>query len=165
MALFSENILLVLNKMTSFGLASCKPSNAPMKFGHILSKMEGVPHSDPFCYQCLVRNLQHYVLIRPDIAFSVNKLYQFIHAPTNIHLVTSKRILKFLKGIMSHRLSIPKCSSYNLVDYCDFNRAINKEGRRSTGEYAIFFVKSLVSWMPVKKKVVVHLVQKLNIGY
>jgi hypothetical protein len=37
------------------------------------------------------------MLTRPDIAYSVNKVCRFLHAPTTEHLTAVKRILRYLK--------------------------------------------------------------------
>jgi hypothetical protein len=36
-------------------------------------------------------------LTRTDIVFPVNKIYQFLHAPTTIHWDSVKRILRYIK--------------------------------------------------------------------
>jgi hypothetical protein len=34
----------------------------------------------------------------PDISFSVNKICQFLHAPTTLHLTAAKRVLQYVRG-------------------------------------------------------------------
>lgn len=42
--------------------------------------------------------LQYATFTRPDIALSVNKLCQYMHAPLDSHWKTVKRILRYLRG-------------------------------------------------------------------
>jgi len=42
--------------------------------------------------------LQYLTFTRPDICFAVNRVCQFMHAPTD----TVKRILRYLKGTVSY---------------------------------------------------------------
>ena len=44
------------------------------------------------------------MLYRPDIAFSVNKVTQFMQAPTDEHWSAVNRILRHLKSIIQHGL-------------------------------------------------------------
>jgi hypothetical protein len=51
--------------------------------------------SDWGCYQLyrsIVGTLQYLTLTRPDISFSVNKVCQYLHSPTTVHLTAVKRI-------------------------------------------------------------------------
>jgi hypothetical protein len=53
--------------------------------------------STPLCtrekYRSLVGALQHLTLTIPDIAFLVNKVCQYLHAPIIVHWTVAKRIL------------------------------------------------------------------------
>jgi histone deacetylase 1/2 len=47
-------------------------------------------------YRSIVGALPYLTLTRPDIAYSVNKVCQFLHAPTTVHWATVKRIIRYL---------------------------------------------------------------------
>jgi hypothetical protein len=59
-------------------------------------------------YRHIVGALQYCTLTRPDIAYSVNQLCQFLHSPTTIHLAAAKRVLRYLKGTADLDCIIPK---------------------------------------------------------
>ncbi|KAA3481727.1 hypothetical protein EPI10_022068 [Gossypium australe] len=42
------------------------------------------------------------ILTRPDIAYAVNRICQFMHAPTSVHLIALKQILLCLNGILDY---------------------------------------------------------------
>ncbi|KAL0540025.1 hypothetical protein IC582_024253 [Cucumis melo] len=63
------------------------------------------PFNDPSLYRRLVGSLQYLTFTRPDIAFSVNRVSQFMHKPTVIHFSAIKRILRYLRGDTSDRRS------------------------------------------------------------
>ena len=56
------------------------------------------PFNDPSLYCRLVSSLQYLTFTRPDIAFSVNRVSQFMHKPTVIHFSAVKCILRYLRG-------------------------------------------------------------------
>lgn len=46
---------------------------------------DGDPFSDPKLYRQVVGSLQYATITRPYIAYSVNRVFQFMHSPTNRH--------------------------------------------------------------------------------
>lgn len=67
--------------------------------------------NDATNYRSVVVALQYLTLTRPNISYSVNKVYQFLHAPATIHWMTVKRILRYLKHTVKLGLKICKSSS------------------------------------------------------
>jgi histone deacetylase 1/2 len=97
-------------------MMNCKLANTPMTTTEKLSSYEGTPLSikDSTKFRSIVGALQYLTLTRPDIAFAVNKACQFLHKPTSIHWTTVKRILRYVKHIVSLGLKITRSRS-NLV--------------------------------------------------
>ncbi|KAF7838980.1 Retrovirus-related Pol polyprotein from transposon RE1 [Senna tora] len=88
----------VLDILKRFNMLDCAPVPTPMIIGRQYSKNEGEPLKDPTPYRQAIGSLQYLTNTRPDIAFSVNKLSQFLACPTDVHLQGVKRILRYLKG-------------------------------------------------------------------
>lgn len=59
-------------------------------------------------YQQTVGSFHYLYLNRPDIAFATNKLSQFSSHPTANHLVSLKRVMRYLRGPINS--SQPKIS-------------------------------------------------------
>ena len=95
---------------------SVKPVSLPMATSCKLSKIVGESLSDPFVYPSTVGALQYLSFTRPDIAFSMNKVAQFMQAPTDSAV---KRILRYLKSTIQHGLFLSRHSSVQLIAYTD----------------------------------------------
>jgi hypothetical protein len=63
--------------------AMCTPLPADEKLS--LSDDDPLTSNDATNYRSVVGTLQYLTLTWSDISFSVNKVYQFLHAPTTAH--------------------------------------------------------------------------------
>jgi hypothetical protein len=81
----------------------CKVVDTPLSVADKLSVTDGevLNSEDATRYRSIVGALQIITYTRPDIAFSVNKVCQFLHAPTTVHWTAVKRILRYLRGTIS----------------------------------------------------------------
>uniref|UniRef100_A0A2N9H7S4 Uncharacterized protein n=1 Tax=Fagus sylvatica TaxID=28930 RepID=A0A2N9H7S4_FAGSY len=93
-------------------------------------------------------------LTRPDIAFAVNKLSQFLQKPTLLHWQSVKRLLRYLKHTIYFGLHISRSSAPMIQAFSDADWAGSRDDRRSTGSYCIFLGKNLISWSCKKQATV-----------
>jgi histone deacetylase 1/2 len=137
-------------------MSGCKPVSTPLSTSEKLSAFEGtlLGPNDATRYRSIVGALQYLTLTRPDIAFSVNKVCQFLHAPTEIHWAAVKRILRYLRQDTKIGLKIQKCNSMLLSAFSDADWAGSVDDRRSTSGFAVFLGSNLVSWSARKQATV-----------
>jgi histone deacetylase 1/2 len=107
--------------------------------------------ADSSQYRSIVGALQYLTLTRLDLSFSVNKVCQYLHAPTTAHWTAVKRILRYVKSTSQLGITFRKSSSTLLSAFSDADWAGCIEDRRSTGGFAIFIGPSLVSWIARKQ--------------
>ena len=62
-----------------------KPVQTPLPTDHSLKLMDGSSLTDATEFRQVIGALQYLSFTRPDIAFAVNKLAQFMHRPTTEH--------------------------------------------------------------------------------
>lgn len=84
------------------------------------------PFSDPKLYRQTVGSLQYATITHPDISFVVNKVCQFMHAPTTLHWQAVKRILRFLNGILYHCLHFHNHTASSLSTYSESGWILDK---------------------------------------
>ena len=130
----------------------CKPSPTRLSCSEKLSLAEGelLSQEDGSRYRSLADARQHITLTRPDISFAVNKVCQFLHAPTTAHWTAAKRILRYVKNTLSIGLTFSKSSSTLVSAFSDSDWAGCLDDRRSTCGFAIFFGPNLISWCAKK---------------
>ena len=144
----------ILDLLKETGMSGCKPSDTPVdvsvKLGHI---EDGVP-TEKGRYQRLVGRLIYLSHTRPDIAFAVSLVSQFMHSPCEKHLEAVYRILRYLKGSPGKGLFFGKSEKRDIEVYTDANWAGAIADRRSTSGYCTFLWGNLVSWKSKKQSVV-----------
>ncbi|KAM6584466.1 hypothetical protein CsatB_011468 [Cannabis sativa] len=135
-------------------LTNLKPCPTPATAGRPMSITEGELLSNPTIYRSVIGGLQYLSHTRPDISYAVNKLSQFLKAPTTVHWNGAKRVLRYLKGTMHKGLHISCDEPLNLTGYSDADWACCPDDRRSIAGYCVFFGNTLVSWSSKKQPVV-----------
>jgi hypothetical protein len=84
-------------------------------------------------------------LTRPDLAYAVQQVCLFMHAPREPHRALVKRILRFVQGLSSG-LHIGTGSVTKLTAYSDADWAGCPDSRRSTSGFCVYLGDNLVSW-------------------
>ncbi|XP_059635357.1 uncharacterized mitochondrial protein AtMg00810-like [Cornus florida] len=105
-------------------------------------------------YQWLVGRLIYLSHTRPDIAYAVNVVSQFMHAPSEEYMNAVYQILKYLKSALGKRLLFYKNGVYGIKGYTDSDWVGSQTDRRSTSGYFTFVEGNLVTWRSKKQKVV-----------
>jgi hypothetical protein len=76
-----------------------------------LTDGEPLSPEDSTRYRSVVGALQYLSLTRPDISFSVNRVCQYIAAPTLVHWTAVKHILRYLRDTIDYGLCFIKTGS------------------------------------------------------
>ena len=82
-------------------MSEVKPIATSMISGPILFTLQEESFDDPYVYRSVVGVLQYATFTHPEISFSVNKTCPFMHSSTILHWQMVKRILCYLKGVLS----------------------------------------------------------------
>ncbi|XP_019223652.1 PREDICTED: uncharacterized protein LOC109205399 [Nicotiana attenuata] len=93
-------------------------------------------------------------MTRPDIAFAVQVLSQYMQCPKVSHMEAALRVVRCIKQAPGLGLLMPAESTDKLVAYCDFDWGSCIESRRSVTRYLVKFGNALVSWKSKKQMTV-----------
>jgi len=136
------------------GMTSCKPVDTPLSASSKLTLIPGTLYSDPTRYRQIVGALQYLTFTRPDICYAVNKVCQFMHAPTEDHWSAVKRILRYLQATATYGLHITRDSPLSLHGFTDSDWAGSIDNRKSTGGYLMYLGSTPISWKSGKQHTV-----------
>ena len=144
----------VLDLLTEVGLLECKPVDTPIVQNHRLGEYSDQVPADKVRYQRLVGKLIYLSHTRPDIAYAVSVVSQFMHNPSEDHMGAVIRILRYLKSSLGKGLLFSKNAHLDIEGYTDADWARNILDRKSTSGYFTFVGGNLVTWRSKKQKVV-----------
>ncbi|XP_058006663.1 uncharacterized mitochondrial protein AtMg00810-like [Hevea brasiliensis] len=115
---------------------------------------DGELFEDPEMYRRLVGKLNYLTVTRPDIAYSVSIISQFMSSPTINHWEALGQILCYLKGAPSRGLLYSNHGHLNIEYFLDADLVGSKINRKSITGYYIFVGGNLVFWRSKKQTIV-----------
>ncbi|XP_031265752.1 uncharacterized protein LOC116124178 [Pistacia vera] len=102
-------------------------------------------------YQRLVGRLMYLSHTRPDLAYALSIVSQFMHNPGEQHMNAVMRILRYLKHAPRKGILFSKNKDYqNVHAYIDADWAGAVDDKRSTFGYFTFVGGNLVTWRSKK---------------
>ena len=108
-----------------------------MKLHLQLRQDEGTLLSDLAHYCHLVGSLIYLTITRPDIAYVINVLSQFVSAPTSVHYAHLLRVLRYLRVTPTCGLFYSSVSPLQLQAYSDSTWASDPVDRRSVINFCL----------------------------
>ena len=135
-------------------LVNYSPVPTPMSTGHQLTKDSGSEISNNSQYRSIIGALQYVTLTRPKIAFTVNKLSQFLSNPRTAHWEACKRLLRYLKGTIHFGLQFYNCGAKQINCFTDSDWACDRDDRKSVARFGVYLGANLVSWSSKKQSIV-----------
>ncbi|KAI0995269.1 hypothetical protein K3495_g12913 [Podosphaera aphanis] len=114
---------------------------------------EGDVRVDPSEYSMIVGSVMFaMVYTRPDIAFALGRLSQFMKDPAEHHMAALKKLLRYLRSTIGRRLRFGPGGESSLVVYSDADWASDRNDRKSiTGSIGIL-CGGAIFWLSRKQK-------------
>lgn len=148
--IFLSQYKYVTDLLKEYKLLSSKPLKLPLDPNLKLTHNYGDPLPYIPAYQQLICKLIYLTLTRPDIAFAIHTLSQFMHQPTTVHMQAAKRVLRYLSNNPSQGILLSSSFAAHLIAYCDSDWASCPISRRSTTGFCILLGESPISWKSKK---------------
>ena len=150
-ALLLSQSKYITNLLSKVNMHNAKPIKTPLAPGSKLQMDVTDSFSDPTLYKSVVGALQYATITRPDIAYAVNKLCQFMHSPLESHWKAKKHVLRYLNDTIDHGLAFYPSQNLFITGYSDSDWACDSSDMRSTSGFCVYLGNNLVSWL-VKKQ-------------
>ncbi|GMI76014.1 hypothetical protein HRI_001270600 [Hibiscus trionum] len=143
-----------LQLLEDTGSLAKKPADLPMVPSHKLTAADGDLLPDPQVYRRLIGRLLYLTHSRPDIAFSVHHLSQFVASPRSSHLAAVHHLLAYIKRNPTLGLFFSSTSTLQLSGFVDADYGACPDTRRSVTGFCIFLGDNLMSWKAKKQQIV-----------
>ena len=104
-------------------MLECKPADTPIIQNHKLGEYTDQVPANKERYQWLVGKLIYLSHTRPDIAYTVSVVSQFMHRPSEDHIDAVIQILRYLKSSPGKGLMFSKNNQLNVDGYIDVDWA------------------------------------------
>ena len=102
-----------------FNMLECKFMATPMESNLKLLADDSLDLVDVTHYRQIIESLMYLTNTRLDICFAMNTLSQYLVQPRQVHLVTAKHVMRYLKGTIDFGLYYDGSHEYRLYDYTD----------------------------------------------
>lgn len=109
------------------------------------------PLRDGTQYRSLVGKLLYLTVTRPDTAFSVYVLFQFMFAPCVNHMHAAHEMLQYIKKTPKQGIFFFISSKLELKIYCNSDWGTCLDTRKSVAWYCFFLENNILSWK-IKKQ-------------
>ncbi|RVW18846.1 Retrovirus-related Pol polyprotein from transposon RE1 [Vitis vinifera] len=143
----------ILDLLKETGMSGCRPADTPIDPNQKLGDTKDGNLVNTTWYQKLVGKLIYLSHTRPDIAFAVSIVSQFMHSPYEVHLEAVYHILRYLKSTPGKGLFFKKSEQKTIEAYTDADWAGSVTDRRSTSGYYTYIWGNLVTWRSKKQSV------------
>ncbi|RVW46634.1 Retrovirus-related Pol polyprotein from transposon RE1 [Vitis vinifera] len=136
-------------------MLGCQPVNTPIEEGLELCVESNQVSTDKGRYRRLVGRLMYLAYTRPDLAYALSVVSQYMHNPREQHMNVVMRILRYLKNAPRKGILFTKnVDHHNIEVYTDVDWVGTVDDRRSTSSYFTFVGGNLVTWKSKKQNVV-----------
>ncbi|XP_068323258.1 uncharacterized mitochondrial protein AtMg00810-like [Pyrus communis] len=151
--LFVHQSKYIQDLLQKTDMVQCKPCITPCHPNQKLLNHGSSLYSDPTHYRSIVGALQYLTFTRPDIAYSVSQVCQFMHTPLESHFGAVKQILRYLRGTMDWGVCF-RPEDLDIQAYTDADWAGDPNDRRSTTGFVVFLGSNPISWSSKKQHTV-----------
>ncbi|RVX03863.1 Retrovirus-related Pol polyprotein from transposon RE2 [Vitis vinifera] len=143
-----------LDIVSEAGLLGAKPCGFPIEHNHRLGLANRELLSNPESYRRLVGRLIYLAVTRPNLAYSVHILSQFMQEPRIEHWEATLRVVRYLKGTSGQGILLRADNDLSLQGWCDSDWAACPVTRRSLSGWLVFLGQSPISWKTKKQHTV-----------
>lgn len=142
---------LILKK---FRMEYCMSVNTPAEAWMKLSVESIRESANSTLFKSLVWSLRYLNFTCPNIIYEVGVVSRYMEKPKHDHFIEAKRILRYVKGTLTHGF-LYKYSQYaKLAGYSDSDYGGDMDDGKSTYGYLFQMGSTVFSWSSKKKQII-----------
>jgi len=127
-------------------MKDCKPASTPLSKGQILVTNMNSLYIDSQYYCRLVGKLIFFTVTLLDIAYTVNRLSNYMANPQQAYLDVAKHVLKYLQGTFNVGILYHTRAPTTITGYTKANWGSCLETQRSMGAYLFTLARGPITW-------------------
>jgi hypothetical protein len=127
-------------------MLECKSMNTPMETNLNLLVDTSSEFVDAMLYRQIIGSLMYLMNTMSSICFVVNTLSQFLVEPRCVHLVATKNVMRYIKGILDCGLNYNGDHDFKLSGYTDSYWDESVSNRKSTSACCFSLWSAMISW-------------------
>eukprot|EP00253_Pinus_taeda_P029593 PITA_29593 len=136
--------------LEKFRMDQCKYAPVALQQTIKLQCQDGSKTADATLYRQLVGSLIYLTTSRPDLAYAVSVLSQFMSTPLESHWNAAKNVLRYLQGTVDYGIIYTDSSDVILARFSDSDWAGNVDDHRSITGYAFILGSGVITWSSKK---------------
>ena len=144
-------------------MSNYKLVSTPVECGVKLSKHDDRERVNQTFFKSLVRSLRYLICTRPNILFGVGLLSHNIEVPIMNHLMTAKRIFRYMKSTLNFGLLYSPSKEFKLVGYSDNDWAGDTDDRKSDSGFVFYMGDIAFAWTNTTTSSVCHAIWLRNL--
>ena len=138
--------------MKCFGQENCKKVTTPLPGGYKPLKNDGQATKQEIQqFQSIIGSLLYLTLgSRPDIAYAVILLSQFMANPSKEHINKAMNIIKYVRSTVNAKITYNGRNKEGLIAYADADWASDSIDRKSVTGFIIILAGAPIGWISRK---------------
>jgi hypothetical protein len=130
----------------------CKPTPSPFQSGLNITATCTSPEIDATLYCQLVGSLLYFTHTCPDLSFIVGLVALYMKTPHESHWKATKRILRYVCGIVQFRIHYSSWGTPLLVGFINSDWVSDPDDQKSTTSYVFSLGSEPVTWAYKKQQ-------------
>lgn len=140
-----------------FNISYCNVASTPLETRAKLKNETDDKFISATLYKKIIGSLRYLYNTMLDICQNVGLLSRFIEKPQECHLITVKRVLRYIKGMIGHGVLMPRQKKSSTIvevySYTDSNLYGDKDEKKSIAGYIFMIEGTPISWSSRKKRI------------
>jgi hypothetical protein len=134
-----------------FDMMDCIAMSTPMETNMKLLVDTSSEIVDVTLYRQMIGSLMYLMNTRPNICFVVNTSSQYLVETRRVHLVATKHVMRYLKGMLDYGLCYTRDCDFGLYGYIDSDWAGRASYKKNTLGCCLSLGSAMTSWQSRKQ--------------